>query len=139
MISSDQLFSLVGSWAGSEELFATAWTEPGRSEASIELTPGPDGALLIDYAAQHQDSSLTAHGVVAAGGWWWFDSYGFVPTTPGTASWRDGRLVLERTSERGRNVTTLALVDGRLEQRIQTAVPPDAELRLLMQGTYTRQ
>ena len=79
---------------------------------------------------------MVGHGVVSADGWWWFDSYGFVPTVPGTARWARGELILERSSERGRTRTTLAIADGSLEQRIDSAVAPDTELAPLLRGTY---
>jgi hypothetical protein len=62
-----------------------------------------------------------------------------VPTSPGTARWQDQRLVLERSSVRGRTVTTLELVGGNLVQRIETAVPAEGELIPLLHGGYTAQ
>lgn len=136
MVSAHQLLRLQGSWAGAEEIFATAWTASGTSHAVLELAVGPNSALLLDYVAEHEQGRLTGHGIVVGGGWWWFDSYGFVPTEPGTARWDEGRLVLERSSPRGRTVTTLELVDGKLEHRIYSAVPTDPQLRPLMRGSY---
>lgn len=139
MISDDQLIAFHGVWAGSERLFPTVWTTAGVAEGVIELRPGPGGGLLLDYEEQRDGAILTGHGVVADSSWWWFDSYGFLPTAPGTARWERGHLILERSSERGRTVTTLALAsDGTLEQRIDSAAPADAELMPLMRGTYRR-
>jgi hypothetical protein len=139
MIGDDQLTQFLGRWAGAEQLFPTAWTPAGQAQAVVTLTPGPNDALLLDYVEERDGMTMTGHGVIAAGAWWWFDSYGFTPTTPGTARWEGGELILERSSERGRTTTTLAIVDGRLEQRIDSAVPADAELAPLLRGTYTRQ
>jgi len=138
MISDNQLSQLHGRWAGDEQLFPTPWTQAGQASAVLELGPGPGGALLLDYVETRAGSTLSGHGVVVAGAWWWFDSYGYVPTTPGTAGWDGGELSLVRTSERGRTTTTLSVVDGVLEQRIDTAVPADAEAVPLLRGSYTR-
>lgn len=138
MISDDQLSRLHGRWAGDEQLFATNWTTAGEASAVLELRPGPSGALLLDYVETRGESTLSGHGVLAAGAWWWFDSYGFVPTTPGTARWERGELTLVRRSERGRTTTTLSVADGVLEQRIDTAAPADAEAVPLLRGRYAR-
>lgn len=138
MIGDDQLMTLFGNWLGREQLFPTAWTAAGEAEAALTLCPGPNGGLLLDYSQQRDGAALSGHGVVVDGRWWWFDSYGFVPTAPGSARWEGGELLLERSSERGRTVTTLTCTDATLEQRIDSAVPADAELRPLMRGTYTR-
>jgi hypothetical protein len=139
MIGYDKLTQFLGGWEGAEQLFATAWTPAGQAQAVVTLSPGPNDALLLDYVEERDGMTMTGHGVIAAGAWWWFDSYGFTPTTPGTSRWESGELILERSSERGRTTTTLAIVDGRLEQRIDTAVPADAELTPLLRGTYTPQ
>jgi hypothetical protein len=139
MISDDQLSRLIGDWAGDEQLSATAWTAAGTGRGTLSIVPGPGAGLLIGYADQRDQARMTGHGVVWGDGWWWFDSYGFTPATPGTATWRDGELVLERRSDRGRNVTALRIADGRLEQRIDTASPADAALAPLLRGTYLRQ
>jgi hypothetical protein len=138
MISSDQLTDLIGSWAGSEQLFPTAWTAAGSADGVLTIRTGPGDALLLDYEQRSDVVTLNGHGVIAADRWWWFDSYGFIPAAPGTARLLDGRLLLERSSGRGRTLTTLELVGGKLEQRIDSAVPADAELIPLMRSSYTR-
>jgi hypothetical protein len=138
MISDNQLTQFHGRWQGDEELFATAWTEAGAASATLALGPGPGGALLLDYLETRGDSTLQGHGVVVADAWWWFDSYGYLPATPGSARWERGELTLVRTSERGRTTTVLSIVDGMLEQRIDTAVPADAESVPLLRGRYAR-
>ena len=138
MSSDDQLAAMLGAWEGDEELSATAWTEAGKARGTISVNAGPSGGLILDYAEDRDGATMTGHGVVFGTGWWWFDSYGFTPAAPGTAEWRDGQLVLVRSSERGRTVTVLRLRDGRLEQEIDTAVPADGPLVPLLRGSYTR-
>jgi hypothetical protein len=104
----------------------------------LSIAEGPAGGLLLDYVERREGLTMTGHGVLSGRRWWWFDSYGFSPDAPGTADWRDGELVLERRSERGRNVTVLRAVGDRLEQRIDTAVPADGPLLPLLRGTYAR-
>ncbi|MFE6994828.1 hypothetical protein ACFVAE_02615 [Microbacterium sp. NPDC057659] len=131
------LEALHGCWAGEEEVFATAWTPAGRARAELVLAGGPGDALIVDYSETRADGSMTGHGVVREDGWWWFDSYGFVPASPGTATWNAGELVLERRSERGRNVMILASDGERLTMRL-FAASGDGELEPLVAGEYRR-
>jgi hypothetical protein len=133
-----QLSAMLGVWEGDEELSATAWTEAGKARGTISVSGGPGGGLILDYAEDRDGATMTAHGVVFGSGWWWFDSYGFTPTVPGTAEWRDGQLVLDRSSERGRTVTVLRIRDGRLEHDIDTAVPAGGPLLPLLRASYAR-
>ena len=114
MSDKDQLSAMLGVWEGDEELSATAWTAAGKARGTISVSAGPGDGLILDYAEDRDGAIMTAHGVVFGSGWWWFDSYGFTPTVPGTAEWRDGQLILDRSSERGRTVTVLRVRDGRL-------------------------
>jgi hypothetical protein len=138
MIGDDQLSALIGEWTGDEQLSATAWTTAGTARGMLSIVAGPGGGLLVDYAEERDGARMTGHGVLSGEGWWWFDSYGFTPVTPGTAAWKDGELILERRSDRGRTVTVLRIAGGRLEQRIDSAVPADAPLVPLLRGTYAR-
>lgn len=130
--------SLLGDWSGDEELFATAWTAAGSARGALTVEPGPDG-ILLDYVEIQDAGHLIAHAVVSAAGFWWFDSYGFVPETPGTAAWEGDELVLDRRSARGRTIMRLRRDGERLAIELDTAAPPDAEPAPLMRGTYTRQ
>lgn len=132
--------ALLGEWAGTEELFATAWTEAGTARGALTVEPGPDG-ILLDYVEQHDRGNLVAHGVVAGAGFWWFDTYGFTPATPGTAHWDADTLILDRRSDRGRTVMRLRADGDRLalELELDTAVPADADPVPLVRGAYTRQ
>ncbi|REJ05573.1 DUF1579 domain-containing protein [Microbacterium bovistercoris] len=132
-----RLEKLHGRWTGEEEVFATAWTPAGHAQASLHLAPGPGDALIIDYSETRADGAMAGHGVVLGDGWWWFDSYGFVPASPGTATWTDGELVLERSSERGRNVMVLAS-DGEVLTMRLAAASGDGELQPLVAGVYRR-
>jgi hypothetical protein len=138
MSDDDRLSAMLGAWEGDEELSATAWTEAGKARGTISIQAGPGGGLILDYAEDRDGVTMAGHGVVSGAGWWWFDSYGFAPTAPGTAEWRDDQLSLVRSSDRGRTVTVLRVRDGRLEQEIDTAVPADAPLVPLLRGSYTR-
>lgn len=132
-----RFLSLLGDWTGEEELFATAWTAAGTAHGALTVEPGP-GGILLDYAETRSDGRLVAHGVVAGEGFWWFDTYGFVPTTPGSAHWDDQTLILDRRSERGRTVMRLRADGDRLTIELDTAVPVDAEPAPLARGQYRR-
>ncbi|MDQ4214922.1 hypothetical protein [Microbacterium capsulatum] len=133
-----RLIALLGDWTGTEELFATGWTEAGSARGALTVEPGPDG-ILLDYVEQREGADpLVAHGVIAGTGFWWFDTYGFTPAAPGTALWEDDALVLDRRSERGRTVMRLRADGDGLALELDTAVPADADPIPLVRGTYTR-
>lgn len=129
--------AVFGDWAGEEEVFATDWTPAGRARAELRISPAPGEGLIVDYTETREDASMTGHGVVRGDRWWWFDSYGFVPTAPGTAAWIDGELILERSSERGRNVMVLASDGETLTMRL-SAASRDGELQPLVSGIHRR-
>ncbi|MFK4852572.1 hypothetical protein ACI3KT_13130 [Microbacterium sp. ZW T6_19] len=130
--------ALLGDWSGDEELFPTAWTAAGRARGALTVEPGPDG-ILIDYVELQDSGHLLAHAVIVGTGFWWFDSYGFVPETPGSAVWDDDTLVLDRRSARGRTIMRLRRDGERLEVALDTAVPADADPAPLVRGTYAKQ
>ena len=132
-----RLAALLGEWTGTEEVRATAWTTAGTAQGALTIEPGP-GGIVFDYVETRDGGHLVAHGVVAGDGFWWFDSYGFVPESPGSAQWEDGTLVLDRRSERGRTVLRLRAEGARLAVELDTAVPADAPLAPLVRGDYAR-
>ncbi|MFJ4167689.1 hypothetical protein ACIPY5_19225 [Microbacterium sp. NPDC089698] len=141
MAPDPRLRELLGDWTGTEELFPTAWTAAGSARGALSVEPGPDG-ILLDYVESREGAEgapLVAHAVVAGTGFWWFDTYGFTPTAPGSATWEGDALVLERRSDRGRTVTRLRVDGDRLAFELDTAVPADAEPSPLVRGVYTRQ
>lgn len=137
MTPDPRLALLLGDWSGREELFPTAWTAAGIARGALSIEPGP-GGIVLDYVEQHDAGHLVAHGVVAGTGFWWFDSYGFAPTAPGTASWEDDALVLDRRSERGRTTMRIRVDGDRLALALDTAVPADADPVPLVRGSYSR-
>lgn len=129
---------MLGDWSGEEQLFPTPWTSAGTARGALTVEPGP-GGVLLDYVELQDEGHLLAHAVVAGAGFWWFDSYGFVPQAPGSATWDDETLVLDRRSDRGRTIMRLRREGARLEVALDTAVPADAEPAPLMRASYTRQ
>ena len=141
MAPDPRLRRLLGDWTGTEELFPTEWTAAGSARGALSVEPGPDG-ILLDYVESRDGADgapLVAHAVVAGAGFWWFDTYGFTPEAPGTATWEGDALVLDRRSDRGRTVTRLRADGDRLSLELGTAVPADAEPAPLVRGVYTRQ
>ena len=130
---------LLGTWAGEEQIHPTPWTAAGVAQGTVVITEAPRGGVVVDYTETRDGSTIvTGHGVVVGDGWWWFDSYGFVPMQPGTASWDDGILTLERRSDRGRTIVRFWRQDVVLHQEITTASPADAELVRMLVGQYER-
>lgn len=132
-----RLTELVGDWSGVEQVSATSWTTAGEARGALSIAPGP-GGIILDYVQQREGADpFVAHGVLSGQGWWWFDSLGFEPTTPGIGGWQDDMLVLERSSERGRNVMGLMVRDGSLHVHIATAAPGES-LAPLSSGVYAK-
>jgi hypothetical protein len=139
MIGDDKLKQFIGAWAGEERLLPTAWTSAGVAEGTFVIAEAPHRGVFIDYTEIRDGvTALCAHGVLVDEGWWWFDSLGFVPLEPGSASWHGDCLELERRSERGRTITRLRIEDGTLFQEVQTAVHARGELAPMLVGQYKR-
>jgi hypothetical protein len=140
MIGGHQLKDFIGTWVGEERLLRTPWTSAGVAEGTFVIAEGSHGGVLIDYTETRDGSTaVCGHGVLVEQSWWWFDSFGFVPMAPGTASWDGSSLALERRSERGRTIMRLSIQNGTLLHEIQTAVPVDAKLTPMLLGQYERQ
>ena len=109
-----ELFApLFGHWQGTEELSASPWSAAGTARAALSFRADIGGAAMVnDYRQVRADGSeFLGHGVFlvddgAVGShdqgvsWWLFDSYA-LPPVPAIGGWRNGELVLTKTTERG--------------------------------------
>ena len=66
--------------------------------------------------------------------WWLFDSYA-LPPSPATGGWRDGELVLAKTTERGRAEHRFGST-GRPHVRDRHGHRGDAGLQPFLRGRY---
>jgi hypothetical protein len=119
---------LFGHWQGTEELSASPWGPGGPARAALEFRAEVGGAAMVnDYRQVRGDGTeFYGHGVFLVDdglgvSWWLFDSYA-LPPTPATGGWRDGELVLTRTSERGRAEHRFGLADGDLTYAIDVTL-----------------
>ncbi|HEY5980751.1 MAG TPA: DUF1579 domain-containing protein [Microlunatus sp.] len=99
---------LFGHWQGSEELSASPWGRAGTARAALSFRVElGGGAVVNDYRRVREDGTeFLGHGVflvdsAAEVSWWLFDSYGY-PPVPARGGWRDGELMLTKTTEQGR-------------------------------------
>ena len=99
---------LFGHWQGTEALYASPWGAAGTARAALSFRAEIGGAAMVnDYRQVREDGSeFLGHGVFLVDAdlmvsWWLFDSYA-LPPVPATGGWRDGVLVLTKTTERGR-------------------------------------
>jgi hypothetical protein len=144
---------LFGHWQGTEELSASPWGAAGTARAALTFRAEIGGAAMVNDYRQVRDggSEFLAHGVflVAAGqqadggrmvedgqlvSWWLFDSYALAPD-PATGGWRDGELVLTKTTPRGRAVHRFGLDGETLTYAIDVALG-DADPRPFLRGRY---
>lgn len=136
----DRLAAFVGDWEGEEALAASPWAPAGTAVGRLTLRPGlGDAALVLDYAEERDGTvALTGHGVLRCAdlAWWWFDSLGAAPQQPGQGRWDGDALVLERTTPRGTNRTTLRRDGDRLEQRIAVRLAGEDAFAELVVGHY---
>jgi hypothetical protein len=128
-----RLAAFEGVWEGTEELAASPWSPGGTASARMTFGVAAGGfAIVQDYAS---DTGLTGHGVLSVTGdqvtYHWFDSIGHAAQPAGGAFEGDA-LVLERTSPRGTNRTTLTLERDCLRQTIAV------DGTTLVHATYTR-
>jgi hypothetical protein len=98
---------LFGHWQGTEEQQESPWGPATTARAILSFRAEVGGAAMVsDYRQVRADSSeFSSHGVFLVDEaygvtWWLFDSSG-TPPTPATGGWRDGSLVLTRTTQRG--------------------------------------
>jgi hypothetical protein len=116
-----RLASFEGSWAGTEQLAPSPWSPGGTAQAVLSFGVAAGGfAVVQDYRSS---AGLTGHGVFSVAGdevlWHWFDSIGYAVEVPARGGFEGDVLVLERTSSRGTNRTTFALVGSSLRQRVK--------------------
>jgi hypothetical protein len=129
----ERLATLEGAWEGTEELAPSPWSPGGSAHARMTFAIAAGGfAVLQDYAS---DTGLTGHGVLSASGdevlHHWVDSIGH-PAQAARGRFDGDALVLERTSPRGTNRTTLRIDGDRLVQTIELDGAP------LVEATYAR-
>lgn len=110
---------LTGRWEGEEHIAATRWGPAGTARGFIDARIGLDGRLLVQDYREERDGkpALQVHAVFVAEAdgrvsLYWFDSYGFVPETPATGGWEDGRLVIVRRSPRGQTRHVYTPIDA---------------------------
>jgi hypothetical protein len=128
-----RLAALEGTWEGTEELASSPWSAGGTAHARMSFAVAAGGfAVLQDYAS---DTGLTGHGVLSVDGGeilhHWLDSIGH-PAQTAHGGFDGDALVLERTSPRATNRTTLALDGDVLRQTIAV------DGSTLVQATYAR-
>lgn len=134
---------LFGQWQGSEELSDSPWGPAGSARAALTFRAEIGGAAMVnDYRQVRSDrTEFAAHGVFLVDAaaadpvsWWLFDSYA-LPPVPATGGWRDGELVLSKTTERGRAVHRFGFDDETLTYAIDVAVG-EADLQSFLRGRY---
>lgn len=104
----EQLAPLLGSWTGLERQEASPWAPAAEARASFVFRRDVGDTVVVqDYRqVRHDGGELTGHGVFQGSPaadevvWWFFDSYG-QPPVPARGAWRDGELVLEKTTATG--------------------------------------
>lgn len=138
---------LFGHWQGTEELSASPWSAAGTARAALTFRAEIGGAAMVnDYRQVRDDGSeFLAHGVflVDAGtsvddgppvSWWLFDTFA-LPPEPATGGWRDGALVLTKTTARGRAVHRFGLDGETLTYAIDITLG-DAGPQPFLRGRY---
>ncbi|BDZ44791.1 hypothetical protein [Naasia aerilata] len=91
----------------------TRWAPGGIATETSDATLGLDGLIVVQAQTQERNGGVAfaAHNVFttdpATGEivLYSFDSAGFLPDPPARGTWRDGELVLVRTTDRGQSRT----------------------------------
>ena len=139
----ERFWDLLGSWQGVEEQFASPFAPGARTRAMLTFKQDLAGTAVVqDYRQVRSDrTEFAAHGVFLVDAaaadpvsWWLFDSYA-LPPVPATGGWRDGELVLSKTTERGRAVHRFGFDDETLTYAIDVAVG-EADLQSFLRGRY---
>ena len=133
---------LFGHWQGVEEQLESPWGPATTARAILGFRAEVGGAAMVcDYRQVRADGSeFYGHGVFLVApdlevSWWLFDSYAQPPAIA-TGGWRDGELVLSKTTEQGSAVHRFGIDGDELTYAIDTAVPSDSDLTPFLRGRY---
>ena len=140
----DSLDLFAGTWRGGGEVAANPWggSGPCRGAWSFRFDTARK-AMVHDYDETRADgTTFSGHGVWCAHEddllWFWFDSYGFPPLSPSQGGWRDGALVLTKTTARGVGRSSWTC-DGRiLTYRVEAQPAGQSGMMQVMQGRFER-
>jgi hypothetical protein len=143
---------LLGNWTGAERQAASTWAPATTARAMIvfKLDVG-DHVVVQDYRQVSADQAeFTGHGVFMIDStdvmspairppilWWFFDSYGY-PPEPAHGGWRDGELIMHKTTPRGMAEHRFTAVGGQLNYRIRSKIDDSAEWEDFLIGSYRR-
>ncbi|WP_239155622.1 DUF1579 family protein [Amycolatopsis sp. FDAARGOS 1241] len=142
----EALSALVGEWAGTEELAASAWAPQTSAKATASYREALAGfAVVQEYAQTREDGGhLLGHNVFTVDPatqetlWYGFDSYGFPPGEPARGGWREGTLHLEKHTARGVARHRLTPHDDELTHEIDVRMVDAAEFTPFLRARYTR-
>ena len=136
---------LLGSWTGTEQQEASAWSGPSSARAAITFKLDVGGTAVVqEYRQVRADGQeFLGHGVFLLEPgtsrvlWWLFDSYGY-PPEPATGAWDGSALALTKVTPRGAADHRFRVRADRLDYRIETVADPDAAPALFLAGRYRR-
>jgi hypothetical protein len=142
----EELKTLVGDWAGVEELAAAPWAPASTAKATAGYRVALEGfAVVQEYVQTREDgSTFLGHNVFTVDPatqetlWYGFDSYGFPPGEPGRGGWREGTLHLEKRTPRGIAWHRLTPSDDVLTHEIDVKMGNAAEFSPFLRARYTR-
>jgi hypothetical protein len=143
---------ILGNWTGVEEQAASPWAPATTARAMIvfKLDVG-DQVVLQDYRQVRADrQEFSGHGVFMIDSadvmspaswtsilWWFFDSYGY-PPQPAQGGWRDGELIMQKTTPRGMAEHRFAVAGDQLTYRIRLQLDDTPEMDDFLSGAYRR-
>lgn len=132
---------LFGHWQGSEEQLESSWGAATTARAILSFRAEVGGAAVVsDYRQVRADGSeFLGHGVFLVDvaltvSWWLFDSSGY-PPVPAVGGWRDGELVVTKTTERGTTSHRFGTDGAELTYAIDTGATAES-LQPFLRGRY---
>jgi hypothetical protein len=143
---------LLGNWTGVEEQAASPWAPATTARAMIVFKLDVGNQVVVqDYRQVRADrEEFSGHGVFMIDSadlmppaspisilWWFFDSDGY-PPQPAHGGWRNGELIMRKTTPRGRAEHRFAVADDQLTYRIRLQLDDTAEMDDFLSGTYRR-
>jgi hypothetical protein len=142
-----RLTAFEGTWSGAGTVFPNPWGSSGPTRGTWVFRFDPPRLnLLHDYAEERADGErFDAHGVLtldpAAADyvWFWFDSYGYPPLAPARGNWQGDRLILEKSTPRGRARSVFTLGDHVLGYAVASKLEGETEFSPVAEGSYRRE
>jgi hypothetical protein len=142
-----KLSLFTGTWSGSGEIFANAWSPAASCEGQWHFGFDKSGHNLIHHYTEMRSNGqeFEGHGIFNLDSeskeilWFWFDSYGFPPLNPARGEWDGERLQLSKLTARGKGRTTFIFSHNSFTYIVEAQLHTEDHFSPVMRGEFRKQ